>query len=171
MTDKLNTRDHLIDIGKEAMEAQAAIGDEFMPTLIVEHVTAEHPDGQYDVMVLVGGHPFDMITAIAPALREAHPVSLGLTVDSYMMTAEGNPDEALARRASYGGSLQAMHEAGEPGVSECLVIYILTPTTSEGIQLPYVRHANTIRWSPEYVLPGDAQFTGRLVEALRSVWS
>jgi hypothetical protein len=163
MSDTLNTRDHLISVGKEAMEAQAAVGDDFMPTLIVEH-----QDHTFDVMLLLGGHPFDMMTAIVPTLREINPVSLGLTVDSYMLTAKVDSD-ALERRARYGGSLQAMHEAGEPGVSECLVIQIVTPTTSESVHLPYTRHADTIKWTEHTPFDG-ASVTGRLVDALRSVW-
>ena len=166
MSDTLNTRDHLVAMGKQSMEIQVSIRDEFMPMLIVEK-----PDETYDVMAMVGGHPFHMLTALVPTLREMHPVSLGLTVDSYMLVADGNPDDAMARRARYGGSLQAMHEAGEPGVSECLVIYIVTATGTECIQLPYVRHANTVRWSPEYVMPNEANVGGRLIEAMRSVWS
>jgi hypothetical protein len=170
MADKLNTSDNLITIGKEALEGQVAEGDDFVPTLIVEH-----PDGTYDVMVLIGGHPFDMMTVIVPVLREAHPASLGLTVDSYMLQGSADSD-MMARRARYGGSLQAMFEAGEPGVSECLIINIISPTSTEVIQLPYKRHDGgmasrpTVTWGDTTPLDG-AQFSGRLVDVMRSVWS
>jgi hypothetical protein len=167
MTDQLNTRDFLVTAGKEALEFQHAEADDFIPTLIVENA-----DHTYDLMALVGGHPYDMLRAIVPTLQGMHPVSLGLTVDSYMLVAEGNPDEAMARRNRYGGSLQAMHEAGEPGVSECLVIHIVTAEGTEMIQLPYSRHRTEgITWDEEYVPPDSAAATGRLIDVLQEVFA
>lgn len=154
-------RQFLITTGKQALEATARDDDGFIPTLVVER-----DDGQFEVMVLIGSHPFVMMQAILPTLREMQPTAMGLTTDSYMGT--GEVMDLVSRRAEYNGSLQAMFEAGEPGVTECLVIHIARKGETEVIELPYVRSDEGIEWKP-FEHP-DREHTGRLIDVLQAVW-
>jgi hypothetical protein len=155
---------YLVTTGKASLEATHADGEDFLPTLVVED-----GDGRFNIVALVGGHPYEMVRASVPMLRDMQPRCIGFTADSFM--AKGDDDDLLLlRRESYGGSLQRMFEAGEPGVSECLTINIVTATETQTLQLPYTRVADGIVWDEAPALD-DAVFSGRMIDALRSVWS
>jgi len=153
--DHADERSFLIEAGKASMEE----GEEYMPTLIVTNAA-----GETTIMVLVGGHPFDMMGAILPTVRDMHPTALSLTVDSYVTT---SPD-GLAIKALFGGSLQRAFEAGTKGVTEALVVNMVTPTITEVITLPYTRTPDGVVWGEEIV---SSVVDGRMVDVLRSVWS
>jgi hypothetical protein len=151
-------RSFLIETGKLAL----ATTDDFIPTLVVER------GGKYDVMVLIGGHPFTMMQAALPTLREMQPDTMGLTTDSFV--ASGSAEDVEPRRARYGGSLQAMFEAGERGVTEALIIHLCSATTSDVITLPYTRTAQGIVWT-DLGVPDEAIHSGRLIDVMRAVWA
>lgn len=157
-------RSYLIDTGKQTMEAMHADGDDqFMPTLVTEC------DGKYEVMLMIGAHPFTMMSAILPQLRELKPDTLGLTIDSYM--ASGDVDTVLSMRERHANSLAAAFEAGEESVYECLVIYLVTAKGYEVIQLPYTRTDKGTLWHEDVEFPDGAEFGGRLIEVLQAVWA
>lgn len=151
--------------GRRCIEDQ----DEYIPTLIVES-----PSGEYQIIALAGGHPFDMLTAILPMLRSLNPVSMSLTVDSYILTAAAmSHEEADALYARYEHSLAAAFAAGEPAVSEALVITMVTPTSHRVVTMPYRRGDDGVTWDDDHEIDSDeegAQTEGRLVEVLRAVW-
>ncbi len=167
---------YLIEAGKSSIEAINPIedpDDQYIPTLVVED-----GEGKITVMVLTGGHPFNMLVAMLPTLAEMKPRNVSMTVDSYILTGnigdEGGQaalDAAMERRAHYGGSLQAMFEAGEVGVSECLTINYATPTAFAGITLPYTRMPDgSVVWAEEKS-GDDVDISGRMADALRLIWA
>ena len=151
----MTDRQFLIDAGKQSIEGS----DEYLPTLIVTTATGT------EVMVLAGGHPYDMLRTLVPVLRDMRPSALSFTVDSYM--AKGD-DQVLAMRERYGGSLAAAFAAGEPNVSEALIINIVTPTESEVVTLPYTRTDDGVVWRDEHT---TGEFSGRMLDVLRAVWA
>jgi len=157
--DHADERSFLIKTGKETLLLQRAVGNEYLPTLLVTDA-----EGQITVMGLAGAHPFDVLQATLPVLRDMHPTALSLTVDSYVST---SPD-GLAIKALFGGSLQRAFEAGTKGVTEALVINMVTPTDVEVITLPYTLYANSIEWGEEIV---SSVVDGRMIDVLRAVWS
>jgi hypothetical protein len=158
--DPASDRKFLIETGKAALEQQ----DEYMPTLLVTdaecHVT---------VMVLAGGHPYDMLSAALPTLREYGPIiSLALTVDSYIATGPGDFDAYLIRQ-KYNGSLAAAFADHAPGVTEALVVNIVTPTSAEVTTMPYTRLPDgSVEWGEEHT---STEVDGRMIEVLRRAWS
>jgi hypothetical protein len=130
-----------------------------MPTLMVTDA-----EGQITVMVLVGGHPFDMMTAVVPTVRDMRPTAVSLTVDSYITT---EPD-GFVIRALFGGSLQRAFEAGTKGVTEALVVNMVTPLAAEVITLPYTRTPDGVVWGEEFA---THEVDGRMIEVLRAVWA
>lgn len=157
-------RSFLITTGKQALEANHAVGDEeFMPTLVIER------DGKYEIAVMIGAHPTIMMRASVPMLREEPPTTLGLTIDSYM--AQGDAETVLSMRERHQGSLAAAFAAGEEGVYETLVIYIVSATSHEAIQLPYTRTDKGIIWHEDIEFPPNAVFGGDILDAMQAVWS
>ena len=159
-------RQFLIDTGKTALDRCRRGRGRVHP-----HARGRATGGKFEIMVLLGAHPYTMMQSILPTLREMQPVSMGLTVDSYIITKplDGEAD-LLERRARYGNSLQAMFEAGEPDVFECLVVHIVSATGTEVIHMPYVRTDDGgVAWR-ESTMPDDAVAGGRLIDALRAVW-
>lgn len=155
-------RSFLITTGKQALEATVGGEDGFIPTLVVER------GDQYEVMVLLGAHPFTMMQTVLPTLREMQPEALGLTTDSFI--ASGTAEDVEPRRARHGGSLQAMFEAGEPGVTEALVIHLCSATTSEVVTMPYTRTDDGIVWHGD-TMPENVVHSGRLIEVMQAVWA
>lgn len=157
--DHADERSFLIQTGKESLLLQRAVGDEYMPTLLVTDA-----EGHITVVGLAGGHPFEVLQAAIPMLRDMHPAALSLTADSYVTT---EPDGPIIRTL-FGNSLKRAFEAGTKGVSEALVINMVTPTDAEVITLPYTLYANSIEWGEEIV---SSVVDGRMIDVLRSVWS
>jgi hypothetical protein len=159
-------KDFLIETGKRSIENSDRDGPP--PVLI-----AEYEDKRTEMMMLTGAHPFVMVMALVPTLREQHPASLALTVDAYMASGSlGGGDEAavMEMRARHGNSLQAAFQAGEPLVSECLQILMVDRFTALGVSLPYTRSKRGITWDEPREMDG-ATIEGRMIEALRMVWS
>jgi hypothetical protein len=157
-------RSFLITTGKQALEANHAMGDEeFMPTLVIER------EGKYEIALMIGAHPTVMMRASVPMLREQQPDVLGLTVDSFM--AQGDAETVLAMRERHQGSLAAAFAAGEEGVYETLVIYIVSAAEHDVIQLPYTRTDKGIIWHEDVEFPTHAVFGGDLLDAMQAVWS
>jgi hypothetical protein len=115
-------------------------------------------------MVLVGGHPFDMMTSVVPTVRDMRPTAVSLTVDSYITT---EPD-GFAIKALFGGSLQRAFEAGTKGVTEALIVNMVTPTSAEVITLPYTRTPLGVEWGEDFA---SSEVDGRMIDVLRAVWS
>ena len=152
----------LIDTGKEDIEQM----DELAPVLLVEH-----GDHVIDMVVLAGGHPYPMLMAMLPMLREMQPTSMALTTDTYIITGElGDEEEVMAVRERYGNSLQAAFEAGEPLVSEALHITMVDRFKTEVVTLPYTRTKGGITWAEPKGVDG-AEVSGRMIDVLRAVWS
>jgi hypothetical protein len=148
-------RRFLITAGKAALEEQV----DYIPTLIVTDA-----EGHTTVMVLAGGHPFDAIQAVTPAIRDMRPTALSLTVDSYITT---NPD-GVALKMLFGGSLKRAFEAGTSGVSEALIVNMVTPTSQEVITLPYTRTPDGVVWGEDFA---SDVVDGRMIDALRAAWA
>ena len=148
----------LVDTGKRALEVQ---GEEYIPTVVLEDY-----NGSAIVMVLMGAHPFDMLGAALPAIREHRPSTVSITVDSYMAIGL----EGVASRELFGGSLARAHAAGAPGVTEALMVHIVTPDSTDLIMLPYVREDDGhITWGEQQAQEGLG-VGGRMTDALRMVW-
>jgi hypothetical protein len=148
----------LIDTAKRDLECG---DDDFLPTIVIEDV-----NGRAIVMVLVGGHPFDMVLAALPALREHQPATVSLTTDGYM--AQGV--EGLASKMLFGDLSKAL-AAGAPGVTEALTIHIVTPESTDLVMLPYVREDDGhIVWSDPPEDQEGLDVGGRMSDALRMVW-
>jgi hypothetical protein len=157
-------RQFLVDTGKQALEANHDMGDdEFMPTLVIER------DGKYEIALMIGAHPTIMMRASVPMLREQQPNTLGLTVDSFM--AQGDAETVLSMRERHDGSLAAAFAAGEEGVYETLVIYIVSASDHDVIQLPYTRTDKGIVWHEDVEFPTHAVSGGDLLDAMQAVWS
>jgi hypothetical protein len=147
----------LIDTGKASLERDA----EFLPTVVLE----DH-NGQAIVMILAGGHPFDMLGGLIPILREHRPTTVSITMDSYVTQGE----EGFATRERYGDLSQAF-AAGAPGVTEALTIQIVTPDSMDFITLPYTREDDGyVTWGEPHEAEGT-EVAGRMADALRMVWA
>jgi hypothetical protein len=155
-------RDFLARTARAAIEQDE--DGEFIPTLIVEE-----PDGRMTVMALMGDHPFNTLVAVAPDIIQMQPQSLSLSVDSYILTGHVENVEAVEEmRARYDYSLQAAFEAGEPGVTEALVINYVTKDWADVISMPYERQGDVIVWG-EQTDAGGPDVTGRLIDLLRAI--
>lgn len=149
--------DWLVEAGKSSIES----GNRYHPTLVVE------TGGEMDVRILIGDlHPFEMLLLMIPELRLRQPDVVSLTIDTYTISGS-DVAEMEAIRARHGGSLAAAFEAGEPNVSEMLMIVIATRHGHRGLNVPYRRTATGIEWD-EVGDPDES--VGRMVEVLKAVW-
>lgn len=159
----MNEIDGLVETGRSTLADVVRTGGDYLPMLLVEG-----GDGVRSVVALAGGHPYDMLRATVDMLREMRPVSLALTVDSYMLGG-GDPVEAVMVHERY-PSIRAAFEAGEPLASEALIVNVVTPTTAQVITLAYVRNPqlHTVTWGERH----DSDLAeGRMIDALRAVWA
>ena len=126
-------------------------------------LTTEDAEGHLNIIGLViDGHPYDAVRMVAPKMRdEQSPVRVTLSVDSYAFKSQ--PGDTMPMQ-----SPSELFAAGDPRVTEAIIIHIVTPGEASVVTLPYRRTETSIEWDePWSDGDGDMKVTGRMVEALR----